>query len=354
MMPYFLPVSFRFASLGTFCALALLFDTPRSAAQTVDFDFSSCPTSECRFNHSVGTTNSVSVGVNSSLGSNSSAQGSLHHQADSSSSVSLQSSSPGQQNVFGKNVNFQSIGGNFTNVLSADNELIRDPATQKREQDWVVSPVNISINTNTTESSSVDGQLEESSLTSETGAQSSSYKDGKSALGDSQYQDEDASSSVASFTAEGLSAYQDLSLTGEDSDSLGSYAKSSVKQLVRYEGGTPIYKDEPVMNPDGSVMTEQVPVFNDDGTPKMHLVLLEDSNGPILTDDNKLQYVEKQVTETKVVYNTVVAGYSSPDGNPILEGDFATGSASAGINTSTRFSADVTSSNFVNAFMSAF
>lgn len=353
MMPYFLPVSFRFASLGTFCALALLFDTPRSAAQTVDF--SSCPSSECRFNHSVGTTNSVSVGVNSSLGSNSSAQGSLHHQADSSSSVSLQSSSAGQQNVFGKNVNFQSIGGNFTNVLSADSELIRDPSTQQREQDWVSSPVNISINTNTTKSSSVDGKLQESSSSSETGAVSSSSKDGISALGDSQYQDQDASSSVASFTAEGLSAYQDLSLTGEDSDSLGSYAKSSVKQLVRYEGGTPIYKDEPVMNPDGSVMTEQVPVFNDDGTPKMHKVLLEDSNGlPILTDNNMLQYVEKQVTEARVVYNTVVAGYSSPDGNPILEGDFATGSASAGINTSTRFSADVTSSNFVNAFMSAF
>jgi len=48
-----------------------------------------------------------------------------------------------------------------------------------------------------------------------------------------------------------------------------------------------------------------------------------------------------------------LVGYE-PTGNPVIIDGYGSGSSNASVSTSTRFSADITSSNFVNAFMSSF
>jgi hypothetical protein len=311
-------------------------------AQTVDF--SSCSSTECRFSQTTGTTNSVSVGVTSSIGSASSAQGSLHHNASSKSAVSLQGASGVNSSLFGKNTSYQAIGGSFVDVIGSDGGFA--VIDGERQQSWQSSPVNIAIDTSTTKSLSKDGSLLDRTIEVDAGSEVSSEN--------TEYSDNSNSGSVANFTAEGLAAYQDLKLTGESDGSSGTYASTAVEQLVQRENGIPIYENVPLKDSDGNVLTQQVPLFNTDGTAKTVTVMIVDSDGaPVLNSEGQPLYEVRQVYQTEVIYEKKLVGYE-PTGNPIIVDGYGSGSSNASVSTSTRFSADITSSNFVNAFMSSF
>ena len=169
------------------------------------------------------------------MGSSSTAQGSLHHQVDSSSSVSLDTPSSGSSGAFGKNATYQALGGNFVDVIGTDGNLYTD-ADGERVQSWQSTPVNISIGTSSDSQISTLG-----GVTEDNGSGNQSFRQASDS-GDSGFADNEKSVIDASFSAVGLSAYQDLRLTGESDTSSGTYAKSSVKQLVRKESSTPVYK----------------------------------------------------------------------------------------------------------------
>jgi len=322
---------------------ALLICLPLSSRSQVDLS-TGCAATECRFTQNIGTTNSVSVGITSSLGASSTAQGSLHHQVDSSSSVSLDNPRTDSSTAFGKNVTYQALGGNFVDVIGTDGNLYKDP-DGKRVQTWQSSPVNISINTNSDTQISTLG-----SITEDNGSGNQSFRQASDS-GDSGFVDNEKSTIEASLSAAGLSAYQDLRLTGESDTSSGTYAKSSVKQLVRKEPSKPVYKKVPLTDENGEIVTESVPRLDSNGSPltttqpliQEGVILRDGNNNPIMVD--------VPVFEQKIVY---VDTLEVVDQNPILEDDYGTGSASANVNTSTRFNADVTNSTFVNAFFSSF
>jgi len=326
---------------------SILFATPLlspnpALAQTVDF--SSCASTECKFSQTTGTTNSVSVGVTSSIGSASSAQGSLHHNTSSKSAISLQGSSGVNSSLFGKNTSYQAIGGSFVDVIGTDGGFA--VIDGERQQSWQSSPVNIAIDTTTTKSLSKDGTLLDRTTEVDGGSEVSSQN--------TEYSDSSNSGSVANFTAEGLAAYQDLKLTGESDGSSGTYASTTVEQLVQRENGNPIYEEVPLKDSDGNIITKEVPVFNADGTAKTIEVIIVDADGaPVLDSNGQPQYEVRQVYQTEVIYDKKLVGYE-PTGNPVIIDGYGSGSSNASVSTSTRFSADITSSNFVNAFMSSF
>ena len=316
----------------------------KDSAQAQTIDFSSCASTECKFSQTTGTTNSVSVGVTSSIGSSSSAQGSLHHNASSKSSVSLEGSSSVNSNLFGKNTSYQAIGGSFVDVIGTDGGFA--VIDGERQQSWQSSPVNIAIDTTTTKSLTKDGNLLDRTTEIDGGSEVSSDS--------TEYSDNSNSGSVANFTAEGLAAYQDLKLTGESDGSSGTYASTTVEQLVQRDNGAPIYEDIPLKDSEGNVVTQEVPVFHPDGTPKTIQVMIVDADGaPVLGSDGQPKYEVRQVYETKIIYDKKLVGYE-PTGNPKVIDGYGSGSSNASISTSTRFSADITSSNFANAFMSSF
>ena len=212
----------------------------RVSAQTATVP-SSCPSSECRFNQSTGTSNTVGVGITSSFGVNSSAQSSPSYNTSASASLVLNSFDNGSD--LGYNTSIQAIG------------------TQASDK-----PVNITIGTETIQSKNKDG------LTT------SKFSDDEQSVSSNKFIEGGSSSSTADFSAEGFGALQDLRFKGASDTNEGSQFKSEVLPIV-----------------------------------------VLDSQGN----------------------QTVGSGYS-------------TGNSSATAQTSTRFQADITTSSFVNAFMSSY
>ena len=202
---------------------------------------SSCSASECRFNQSTGTSNTVGVGVTSSFGVNSSAQGSPNYNTSASASLVLNSFDSASDSGFNSSV--QTIGANATD-----------------------SPVNIKIGTESIQSKNKDG------LTTQ------KFSDAEQSVSSNKFVEGGSSSSTADFSAEGFGALQDLRFKGSSDTKEGSQFKSEVLPVV--------------------VLDSQ--------------------------------------------------------GNQSMGSGYSTGNSSAGAQTSTRFQADITTSSFVNAFMSSY
>lgn len=203
---------------------------------------SSCSASECRFNQSSGTSNTVGVGVTSSFGVSSSAQSSPTYNTSASAALIL-NAFDSKSSELGYNSSTQSIGSRASDA-----------------------PIKILIGTDTIQSKNKDGVTTQKFSDSEQSVSSDKFVEGGT------------SSSKADFTAEGFGATQDL----------------------RFKGTS-------VGNDGSAFMTEVAPV---------------------------------------VVRST--------DGNQIINSGYGTGNSSASAQTSTRFQADITTSNFVNAFMSSY
>ena len=82
-------------------------------------------------------------------------------------------------------------------------------------------------------------------------------------------------------------------------------------------------------------------------------MIVGSDGAPVLNSEGQPLYEVRQVYQTEVIYEKKLVGYE-PTGNPIIVDGYGSGSSNASVSTSTRFSADITSSNFVNAFMSSF
>ncbi len=203
---------------------------------------SSCSASECRFNQSSGTSNTVGVGVNSSFGVSSSAQSSPNYNTSASASLVLNAFDAKSADL-GYNSSTQSIGSKDSSA-----------------------PIKILIGTDTIQSKNKDGVT------------SQKFSDAEQSVSSNKFVEGGTSSSTADFTAEGFGALQDLRFKGSSDSNEGSEFKSDV-----------------------------VPV--------------------VVLDSAKQQ---------------------------IINSGYGTGNSSASAQTSTRFQADITTSNFVNAFMSSY
>ena len=278
-----------------------------AAPQSSRAQLESCARTECRSTHTVGTSNSVAVGVTSTLTSSSSAQGSMHHLTNSSSSVTLgESSSPTANSVF------QGIGGSFNG------------------EQWTTTRLDIQIDTSTSSFTGTSGNLTSNkSQTSNTAAPvdasaaSTSSSSSDTASRDLDFSDGSSSESTANFVGYGVSAYQDLKFEGVNADTKGTYAETSVQQLLRKEE---MYEEVPLLDSNNQPVVENIPIY--------------DGNGDLLYYD--------------IVPVTVKKLIPLDQANPIMEKDYGTASANASLGTSTRVSADITTSNFNNAFLSSF
>jgi hypothetical protein len=205
--------------------------------------------SEYRFNQTSGNTSSVSVGINSGFGVNSTAQASPSYNASSSAALILNSdqaqSSAAGASLQNYNSSSQFLGGNANNPI-----------------------VNVKITANSIQTKATDGTTSDKTIGSE-----------QLTVGEN-FSDSGESSSTADFAAEGFGAVQD----------------------VRFRG--------------------KVEGSNDSGT------TLNAGVSPLLMTDEQ--------------------------GNMSAGTTYGTGSSSANADTRTRFQADITSSIFVNAFISSF
>lgn len=237
----------RTAVLGSLACMACLcsvFDSVRAQTTAPAAGQFSCERSECRINQSVGTSNSVGVGVTSSFGVNSSAQSSSNYDSSASASLVLNSFDPAAANQFGYNTSIQAIGSQATD-----------------------SPIAIEITSTT--------------IQNKTKASNDSQY-----FYSTEYNGEESTKSEAVFNAAGFGAMQDL----------------------RFKGGGQTNGDSATW--DGTTSAE----------------------GP-----------------GSVFQADVIKLLSKTDGP-----EFGTGNASSNAETRTRFQADITTSNFVNAFISAF
>lgn len=205
-------------------------------------ELTTCKSSECRFNQSRGTSNTVGVGVNSSFGVSSSAQSSPNYNTSASASLILNAFGAEASNL-GYNTSTQSIGSKNSDA-----------------------PINILIDTNTVQAIDKDGVTTQK------------FSDAEQSVSSNKFVEDETSSSSANFKAEGFGALQDLRFKGSSDSKQGSEFKSEVVPVV-----------------------------------------VIDSNG-------------KQ----------------------IINSGYGTGNSSASAQTSTRFQADITTSDFVNAFISAY
>jgi len=203
---------------------------------------SSCTASECRFNQSSGTSNTVGVGVNSSFGVSSSAQSSPNYNT-SASAVLILNAFDAKSSESGFNSSTQSIGSSASDA-----------------------PIKILIGTETIQSKNKDGVTTQK------------FSDAEQSVSSDKFVEGGTSSSKADFSAEGFGATQDVRFKGTTDSNEGSAFKSEVAPVV----------------------------------------------------------------------------VRSSDGNQIINSGYGTGNSSASAQTSTRFQADITTSNFVNAFMSSY
>jgi len=231
----------------------------------------------------------------------------MHHLTNSASSVTLgESSSPTANSVF------QGIGGSFNG------------------EQWTTTRLDIQIDTSTSSFTGTSGNLtkntsENSSTATPIDGSSESITSSASdaASRDVNFSDGSSSDSTANFVGYGVSAYQDLKFEGVNSSSKGTYAESSVNQLLRKEE---MYEEVPLLDSNNEPVVENIPIF--------------DVNGDLLYYD--------------IVPVTVKRLIPLDQSNPIMENDYGTGNANASLSTATRVSADITTSNFNNAFLSSF
>lgn len=200
----------------------------------------SCAVSECKFNQTTGTTNSIGVGVSSSFGVSASAQSTPSFNATASGSLLL---NPDINSSAFKNSSIQSIGSQ-----------------------GATSPININITSDSISTKSKDGSTNQQFNQTNQNTTSSDFADNTT------------TKSNATFKAEGFSASQTLNILGSGAEDGGSEYSASV---------TPI----------------------------------------VLTDAN---------------------------GKTILPQDPGSASSSSSAETRSRFQSDITTSSFVNAFMSSY
>jgi len=150
--------------------------------------------SELRYNQSNGISNSVSVGITSGFGVNSSAQASPNYKATSTATLVLNTDPSnaltGISNLPNYNSSVQAVGTEASN-----------------------SPVNVKIDSQTVQVKASDG----SSLQETVGS--------KQMTSATNFSDSGTSSSTANFSAEGFGAIQDLRFRGGDSDTTADSTK---------------------------------------------------------------------------------------------------------------------------------
>ena len=150
--------------------------------------------SELRYNQSNGISNSVSVGITSGFGVNSSAQSSPNYNASSTATLVLNTdpsnASPGIAHLPTYNSSVQAVGTEASN-----------------------SPVNVKINSQTVQLKASDGSSSQETVGS------------KQMTNATNFSDSGTSSSTATFSAEGFGAIQDLRFRGGDSDTTAGSTK---------------------------------------------------------------------------------------------------------------------------------
>lgn len=150
-------------------------------SQTLPFTPPTCASSECKFNQSFGTSNSVTVGSGSSLGVNSSAQGSPGYNSSSSANLVLDTFGVNVGANVDRNTAIQKVG------LDAENKL---------------TTVDVTIKGNSLILKNRDGEK----LANSTSA--GSIETGNN------FTESTTNTNDANFSAQGFSAFQDLRILG--------------------------------------------------------------------------------------------------------------------------------------------
>jgi len=182
--------------LGATLILSVQILYSRANAQTTPL--TSCPLSECRFNQTNGSSNSVAVGMTSSFGVNSSAQASPSYNSSASAALVLNAFDSSNTTQTKHNSSVQSIGLDSNNTTT---------------------PINVSINSNTIVTKSKDG------------ATSQEFSDTKQQSTSNNFSDNSTTTSTADFSAQGFGALQDLKFQG-GSDTGGSKFTSDVQPII--------------------------------------------------------------------------------------------------------------------------
>lgn len=180
------PTAPRLALLIGLSWAAIYSWAPSIKAQTVGSGQFTCPTSECRMNQSSGSSSSVGVGVTSSFGVNSSAQSTSNYNASASASLVLNAFDATMPSINNVNSSLQTVGNPETN-----------------------SPISLTINSDTIQSKSKDG-------------------DDAAFFNASNYTSEENNGSNAEFNAAGFAASQDLRFKGSSQTTTGESTTSSI------------------------------------------------------------------------------------------------------------------------------
>jgi len=150
-------------------------------AQTLPFTPPTCASSECKFNQSFGTSNSVTVGSGSSVGVNSSAQASPGYNSASSANLVLDTFGSNIGPGIDRNTSIQKVG------LDAENKNIN---------------IDVTIKGNSLILKSRDGEKLANSTTT------GSLESGNN------FSESTTNTNDANFSAQGFSAFQDLRILG--------------------------------------------------------------------------------------------------------------------------------------------
>lgn len=174
---------------------------PSAHSQTIELPAGK---SEYRYNQSLGTSNSVAVGITSSFGVYSSAQASPSYNAAASASMVLNTDpASGSASPVNYNSSTQSVGTEASN-----------------------SPVNVKITSNTIQAKSTDGSTIQDTIGSKQIKEATNFSDSGN------------SSSNAEFSAQGFGAVQDLRFRGTTSDPAaapGSSLTADVLPLLKID-----------------------------------------------------------------------------------------------------------------------
>lgn len=150
-------------------------------SQTLPFTPPTCASSECKFNQSFGTSNSVTVGSGSSLGVNSSAQASPGYNSSSSANLVLDTFGVNAGANVDRNTSIQKVG------LDAENKL---------------TTVDVTIKGNSLILKNRDGEKLANSTS------------GGSLESGNNFTESTTNTNDANFSAQGFSAFQDLRILG--------------------------------------------------------------------------------------------------------------------------------------------
>ena len=150
-------------------------------SQTLPFTPPTCAGSECKFNQSFGTSNSVTVGSGSSIGVNSSASASPGYNSASSANLVLDTFGTNVGTNIDRNTSIQKVG------LDSENKTIN---------------IDVTIKGNSLILKSRDGEKLSNATTA-----------GSSELGNN-FTESTTNTNDANFSAAGFSAFQDLRILG--------------------------------------------------------------------------------------------------------------------------------------------